>query len=225
MYRFSFLGVILALIGWYSYDQYLEAQYANLYLQNENYEVQIEMYKHFKSSQFDVVMLGNSLSYYANWNELLGRTNIANRGIVSDITTGYLHRLGFVYQLNPKLCFIEGGVNDVYANYSAKEVFRNYSKIIDTLRAHRIIPIIQSTLFVASRRENSVEKNKEIQKLDELLADFAQKHSIEYLGINSLVSQNGFLRDDLTYDGIHLNAKGYSLWIPEVEKILIKHGL
>ena len=54
---------------------------------------------------------------------------------------------------------------------------------------------------------------------------YAHKESIEYLDINSLVSKNGFLKNELTYDGLHLNAEGYSLWIPEVEKILIKYGL
>lgn len=223
--QIPFIVIILGLIGWYSYNQYLEAQYANLYLENKNYKVQIGMFNHFRTAQADIVMLGNSLTYNANWNELLGRKNIANRGISSDITQGYLHRLNYVYRLNPKICFIEGGVNDVYANFSAADIFSNYTKIIDTLRAHHIIPIIQSTLFVANKREQSVSKNEEITKLNKLLFSFAQKQSIEYLDINSLVSQNGYLKNDLTYDGLHLNAEGYSLWIPEVEKVLIKYGL
>jgi lysophospholipase L1-like esterase len=223
--QITLIVIILALIGWYSYNQYLEAQYANLYLENKNYKVQIGMFNHFRTAQADIVMLGNSLTYNANWNELLGRKNIANRGISSDITQGYLHRLNYVYRLNPKICFIEGGVNDVYANFSAADIFSNYTKIIDTLRAHHIIPIIQSTLFVANKREQSVSKNEEITKLNKLLFSFAQKQSIEYLDINSLVSQNGYLKNDLTYDGLHLNAEGYSLWIPEVEKVLIKYGL
>ena len=122
--RYSILGIILALICWYGYNQYLDAQYANLYLKNGNYKVQIGMFNKYKTSHADVVMLGNSLTYNANWNELLGRKNIANRGINSDITAGYLHRLSYVYRLRPKLCFIEGGVNDVYAGYSASDIFR-----------------------------------------------------------------------------------------------------
>jgi lysophospholipase L1-like esterase len=223
--RFSTLGIILALIGWYSYFRYSDAQYANLYLKNENYKVQIGMYKQYRTSQADVVMLGNSLTYNADWNELLGRKNIANRGIHSDITAGYLHRLIYVYGLKPKLCFIEGGVNDVYAHYSAAEIFDNYSMIIDTLYAHHIIPIIQSTLFVASKQDKSLSMNEEIRELNKLLLHYARQKSIDYLDINSLVSKNGFLKNDLTYDGLHLNAQGYSFWVPEVEKVLMKYGL
>ena len=223
--QFPLIVIILGLIGWYSYNQYLEAQYANLYLENKNYKVQIGMFNRYKTVQADVVMLGNSLTFNANWNELLGRKNIVNRGISSDITMGYLHRLNYVYRLNPKICFIEGGVNDVYANCSTVDIFSNYTKIIDTLRAHQIIPVIQSTLYVASKREQSVSKNEEIKRLNKLLIEYAHKQSIEYLDINSLVCKNGFLINDFTYDGIHLNAEGYSFWVPEVEKILIKHGL
>ena len=49
--------------------------------------------------------------------------------------------------------------------------FDNYSKIVDTLRAHQIIPIIQSTLFVASKRDHSQTNNEEILQLDKLLLD------------------------------------------------------
>ena len=80
-------------------------------------------------------------------------------------------------------------------------------------------------MFVAAKWENSQTKNEEIRKLDKLLFDYARKQSIEYLDINSLVSQNGFLKNDLTYDGLHLNAEGYAFWVPEVEKILVKYGL
>ena len=217
--------IILTLIGLYLYDKHIQAQYATLYLQNANYGVQIGMYELFKTSHADVVMLGNSLTYNANWSELLGRKNIVNRGIVNDITAGFLHRLAYVYSLQPKMCFIEGGVNDLYANYSVNQIYKNYVNIIDTLRAHHIVPIIQSTLFVSAKWPQAAEKNKDIQNLDDMLAEFGKQHSIEFLNINSLVSKNGFLQDGLTYDGMHLNANGYALWTPEVERMLTKHEL
>jgi lysophospholipase L1-like esterase len=207
------------------YNGNVQAQYTLRYLKNQNYQVQLGMYDLFTSGQADVVMLGNSLTYNANWSEILNRKNIANRGIASDITAGYLHRLGYVYKLKPKICFIEGGVNDLLSNDSVKNIMHNFISIVDSLRSHDIVPVIQSTLFVAAKYPRAKEKNKQIRTLDELLADFASKHAIEYLDINLLVSHNGFLRGDLTYDGIHLNARGYALWAPEVERVLVKHEL
>ncbi|MBM2841185.1 MAG: hypothetical protein HW412_1713 [Bacteroidetes bacterium] len=223
--RLSSLFLGLVTIAFFARDGHLEAQNATLYLQNINYSVQVGMYERFRSTHADVVMLGNSLSYNANWNELLGRNNIANRGIVGDLTDGYLHRLSYVYKLSPRLCFIEGGVNDIYENRPPKEIIRNYRQIVDTLRAHHIMPIIQSTLFVGAKWRHAREKNTEIQELNELLAGFAKEQSIQFLDINALVSTDGLLRGELTYDGVHLNARGYSYWVPEVEKVLVKNGL
>lgn len=204
---------------------HLKAQYANLYLQNANYQIQTGMYDLYKTSQADVVMLGDSLTFNANWNELLNRNYVANRGISNDITAGYLHRLDYVYKLNPKLCFIEGGVNDLYSNYHANEVGRNMIQIVEEMQRHHIVPILQSTLYVASGWNKSSEKNQEIRELDQFLAAYAARKGIVFLDINRLVSQNGFLRDDFTPDGIHLNAKGYALWTAEVEKVLAKYHL
>jgi lysophospholipase L1-like esterase len=214
---------VIALLAGYAYHH--EAQRLPLYQQNSNYALQIGMYDLFRTTQADVVMLGNSLTYNANWNELLGRKNIVNRGIISDVTEGYLHRLQYVYQLQPRICFIEGGVNDVFANLSADEAFRNITAIVDTLRSHGIIPVIQSTLFVAPNWKRAAESNPEVARLDRLLADYCSRQKIEYLDINSVLIKNGFLKDELTCDGVHLNAAGYRLWVPEVERILIKYGL
>ncbi len=207
------------------YNTDVQAQPGDAYAKNDNYTIQLGMYDLFTSTHADVVMLGNSLTYNANWNEILNRSNIANRGIASDITSGYLHRLGYVYRLNPKICFIEGGINDLYSNDSVKNIMHNFISIVDTLRLHDIVPVIQSTLFVASSYPRSTEKNKQIRALDKLLARFALRNSIEFLDINLLVSRDGFLRKELTYDGIHLTAQGYALWAPEVGRVLIKHGL
>ena len=195
------------------------------YLKNTNYVVQLGMYDLLTSTQADVVMLGNSLTYNANWNEILNRSNIANRGISSDITSGYLHRLHYVYRLRPKICFIEGGINDLFSNDSVKNIVRNYAGIIDSLQAHDIVPVIQSTLFVSARYPRAREKNRQVQTLNTWLAAFALKNEIEFLDINALVSTKGFLRADLTYDGIHLSARGYALWAPEVGRILAQHNL
>ncbi len=54
------------------------------------------------SGQKNIVMLGNSLTNRISWNELLGRDDVANRGIGSDITAGFTHRINFAFNVNPK---------------------------------------------------------------------------------------------------------------------------
>jgi lysophospholipase L1-like esterase len=209
----------------HSYPQQVRARNIPPYLQNKNYALQLGMYELFTSTRADVVMLGNSLTYYANWNEILNRSNIANRGIASDITSGYLHRLDYVYRLHPLICFIEGGINDLYSNDSAGHIAANMMSIVDSLRSHGIVAVIQSTLCVASGYPRAREKNRQVSHLNELLRLLALERAVEFLDINSLVSTNGFLRKDLTPDGIHLNARGYALWAAEIQKVLTKYDL
>jgi lysophospholipase L1-like esterase len=208
---------------WYAHLTHTDSNL--LYLENKNYSLQVGLHDTYPTSAADVVMLGNSLTYGVDWNELLGRHNIINRGIAGDITKGFLHRLDYVVRLHPKLCFIEGGVNDVYANVPVQTVFHNYQEIVEQLRSHDIIPIIQSVLYVSPLWHDYRKKNQEIEQLNSSLQAYALQNGITFLNINAQLSENQLLRKELTYDGLHLNAQGYLLWGREVERILSSHGL
>lgn len=201
------------------------AQEEALYLRNKNYHLQTALYALYKPEQRDVVMLGNSLTQWVDWNELLGRRTIANRGIASDVTEGYLHRMHYVITLRPKLCFIEGGINDIYAGVPVNQVFANFVRIVDTLRAHNIIPVIQSTLYVSPKWRDSADKNRLVQQLNRRLEELAGRLGIVFLDLNRVLSSDGVLRDEFTYDGLHLNASGYAVWGQEVGRALAQHGL
>lgn len=173
----------------------------------------------------DVVFLGNSITFGGAWNELLGRERIINRGIGSDNTVGMLHRLHQVYLLQPKLCFIMAGINDLYAGASVNRIFHNYMMIVDTLLLHGIIPVIQSTLHVNPKWKQAVEKNDEVNKLNFLLKDYAKIKQIEWLDINTALSSDGALRNEYTTDGVHLTALAYHRWRELLLPVLKKHGL
>ncbi len=210
--------ILTPLVIW----QISKAQNSNIYLGNQNYSLQLGYEDLYETTSADVVMLGDSHTYNLNWDELLGRKGIVNRGIDGDITQGYLHRLNYIYKLKPRICFVEGGINDLYAHFAVQEIIDNYIEIISVLRGHNIIPIIQSTLFVALSYRSAKETNIKVEELNQKLIQFAKDNNIEYLDVNTLVSKNGFLREELSYDGLHLNAKGYILWKPLVEKVLIR---
>ncbi len=197
----------------------------SLYLQNPNYTIQTDVFDAYKTARAEVVMLGDSLTAWVDWSELLDRRSIANRGIAGDITSGYLHRMEQVYRLKPKLCFVEGGINDLYVNVPVNEAFVNYAKIVEGLRSHTIIPIIQSTLFVSPKWHDAIGKNMEVAELNSLLEAYAAANSIEFINLNATMSGNNQLHEALTYDGVHLTAKGYALWGIEVDRALRKHGV
>jgi lysophospholipase L1-like esterase len=203
------------------------------YKKNPLYDRNVELYKIYKPRQVDIVMFGNSLTQGASWNDLLGRNNVAGMGITSDILRGYLNRLNFVIRYRPKIVFVMGGINDIYNWTPVEEIFPLYVKIIEQLKAKNITPVIQSTTYSARNYakdwggtpESNAGRNREVDKLNSLLSDYAKKNNIEYLDIIPLISRGGYLKDEVTWDGVHFNAEAYRIWAREIDKILVKHKL
>lgn len=203
------------------------------YKKNPLYDRNIDLYKNYKTRQVDIVMFGNSLTQGASWSDLLGRNNVAGMGITSDILRGYLNRLNYVIRYKPKIVFIMGGINDIYNWTPVEEIFSVYVKIIEQLKANKIIPVIQSTTYAARNYakewggtpESNAGRNREADKLNKMLSDYAKKNNIEYLDIISQLSRGGFLKDEVTWDGVHFNSQAYRIWAREVERVLVKYKL
>ena len=203
------------------------------YLKNPLYTRTLEMYDSYKTKQADVIMLGNSLTNGANWNELLGRTNVLEMGIPSDILSGYFARINYVFKFNPKVVFIMGGLNDIYNWTPVEEIFSIYIKLINKLREKNIIVVIQSTTYAGKNwgkdyggtPEINAGRNREVDKLNKMLSQFAADNKLDFIDVNSKLSRNGFLRDELTWDGVHFRASAYKIWANEVDKVLKKYKL
>jgi hypothetical protein len=58
--------------------------------------------------------------------------------------------------------------------------------------------------------ERARERNATIREINALLAEGAKGNGYQFIELESrLADENGFLRGDMTSDGVHLNAKGY----------------
>jgi len=228
MKRFSFVSILPILLFIFlnlnSFGQN-SSETKPLYLNNPNYQLEIEKYKIYKQKHADIVILGNSITHGINWNELLDRTSISEQGIPSDITEGILNRMDFVYKINPKICFIMVGVNDIFNWIPVETVFENYRSIVDKLKERNIIPVIQAVLYAGEIQPSAENRNQECMKLNKLLSDYAKVTNTEFLNLNRKMSHSNFLKNRFTYDGIHLNGAGFKVWGREVDKILRKYSL
>lgn len=195
-----------------------------LYKKNLHYDHQIEFYKIYETEQADIVMLGNSITHGVKWNELLGRNDVVGRGIPSDILEGFVARLYYVTKLKPKIVFIMGGINDIYNWTSVSKIFETYKQVINRLQSLGIRPVIQSTLYVAESYPSSADRNTQVTLLNGMLKQYAEENDIAFINLNLRMSVGEKLKDYLTYDGVHLNAKGYSLWGRELQKFLSREG-
>lgn len=196
----------------------------SVYLHNRNYRLQTDLYDIYKTKKAEIVMLGNSITHGVNWSELLDRTDVVERGIPSDVLQGFLNRMDYIYKLQPSVCFIMGGINDIYSGIPVDTVFSRYKKIISGLTERKIRPVIQSTLYVSPKWHDAAEKNIDVEKLNKMLLDFSAENKIDFVDLNKILSKNKLLIDKYTFDGVHLTGEAYKLWAVEIEKVLKRMG-
>jgi len=170
--------------------------------------------------QADIVMFGDSMTEFANWNELLCRNDIVNRGISGDITEGMLNRILTIFKVKPKICFFMGGINDIIRRISYERITKNIFSLLSELKKNEIKPVIFSVIYTGNRYDDSEKINASVKKLNSDLENYAKENSIEYINLNAILCPEGFLKAEYTYDGLHLNAEGYKIWASLFKKYL-----
>src|SRR5215207_538395 len=91
----------------------------------------------------DIVMLGDSLTEWGNWHQLVPEYRIINRGISGDTSSGVLDRLQEVIDRRPKIVFVMVGTNDIGLQVPPNVLLSNLREIVARLQKASIIPVAQ----------------------------------------------------------------------------------
>lgn len=160
--------------------------------------------------QYDVVFIGDSITDWAEWEDLFPALKIANRGIAGDRTDGVLKRMDSIYSTNAKKAFIMIGLNDISAGTEVNDVVENYKSIISNLVAHGMQTYVQSTILAGTQK---AELNKNIMALNDHLKKMADNNkSFTYIDLNAGLTRGSVLNSRYSRDDIHLNGSGYAVW-------------
>lgn len=175
-----------------------------------------------KESQFetlninndDIVFLGDSITNRSEWSELFDNPNLLNRGIDGDTTNGILNRVNTIIKGQPKKIFLMIGINDLLKKKDNNYVLNNYKKILTEIqtKSPNTIIYIQSIL-----PNNNVKSKNDIINLDNELKKL-NTNRIIYIDLFHKFEKDGKLSNEYTYDGTHLNGKGYLVWKQTIEK-------
>jgi len=159
-----------------------------------------------------IVMLGDSLTEAAPWDELTGCRQVVNRGIGGDTTKGVLGRLDEVLALKPRAVFLMIGVNDISRHIPKEASVENLRAILTGLERAEIRTFAAYVLPVAASRRKQF--NDSITALNAGFARVLAEHpNMQIIDLRPLVrGSDGYLREELSYDGLHLDAKGYAIW-------------
>lgn len=153
-----------------------------------------------------------------------------NRGISGQTTPQMLIRFRRdVIELRPKVVVILAGTNDIAGNTgptTLEAIEDNLASMAELATAHGIRVVFASVLPVS---DYELRDGKQIMQtvrrppekilaLNKWLKEYAATHRHGYLDyFSATVDDKGFLKDELSDDGLHPNAQGYVVMAPLAE--------
>lgn len=152
-----------------------------------------------------------------------------NRGIGGQVTGQMLLRFyQDVVALQPKAVVIFGGTNDIGGNIGPvplEAIENNLAAMSDIARANGIKVVLASVTPVCDipgRPPMTAGRPPEsIVTLNRWIRDYAASHSLVFLDyFSATVDDKGFLRAELTEDGLHPTIKGYEVMNPLLERAI-----
>lgn len=171
----------------------------------------------------NIVMLGNSITYQGDWDQVLGRNDVFNGG-KPGWTTQQLSWVikNFITPNKPKICFFKGGINDYSLGIGTDRIYDNVTMILDSIANVGTIPVYTTTLY----QRGQVERNLEIDILNKRMKYFCEKRGYDFLDLRPFLCGSDdildiYIQDDYT----HLKSAAYPQWASAMKPVLEKYGM
>lgn len=184
----------------------------------QHYVERMAIYKKEPVVTGKIMFLGNSITEGANWKKLLKDSTILNRGISGDITFGILNRTDDVIKRKPSKLFILIGINDLFKEIPDEVILQNIFSFVRQLKSGtpKTEIFIQSILPVNKSFKNfpkNYDKEEHIVTINAQLKKLGKHFGYTYVDLyNQFTNTNEQLEEKYSFDGLHLNASGYTLW-------------
>lgn len=121
--------------------------------------------------------------------------------------------------------YIMLGVNELGSG-TTEDYIKSFTELVDTILewSPNSKIILQGIMKVDKSKSDSdkVFNNSNIQARNNALATLADNDKVFYIDVNEAIcDEDGYLRDDLTYDHLHLMGKSNEIW----KQFLLSHGI
>jgi lysophospholipase L1-like esterase len=157
-----------------------------------------------------------------------------DRGISGQTTPQMLIRFRpDVIALQPKVVVILAGTNDIAGNtgpMTLGAIEDNLTSMFDLAHANGIRVVLASLLPISDYEKNKdgqliirtrQRPPEQIKALNEWMKKYAAAHGGIYLDyFSAMADDKGFLKEELSEDGLHPNQKGYNVMAPLAEQAI-----
>jgi lysophospholipase L1-like esterase len=182
------------------------------------------------ASKDGIVFVGDSITEGFPIQEMFPNSkNLYNRGISGENTRGVLDNLKhLVLDLEPAKVILLIGTNDLGNGEQPHEIVKRIEEISKKIKA--VLPGVQLYLESIYPVNGDVPNtfpfpvvgsrtNAAIQQINANLRDIASSLNVTFIDMYSkLVGEDGQLKNDYTYDGLHLSIKGYEIVTKQLQK-------
>jgi lysophospholipase L1-like esterase len=189
------------------------------------------------SNESRVVFMGDSITdmwVQPRFGEFFPGKPYIDRGISGQTTPQMLIRFRpDVIALQPRVVVILAGTNDLAGNtgpMSLEEIEGNLASMSQLAHANNILVVLSSVLPVYDGGHNQQgqpllmtdrRQPEKILALNTWIKNYALQHHDVYLDyFSAMVDERGFLKKDLSEDGLHPNKAGYEVMAPLAEKAI-----
>ncbi len=178
------------------------------------------------------VLLGDSITDFFTWYELFydfsksSGQAVYNRGIGGDTTDRLLERLqDNVLNIKPKNIVLLIGTNDISRGLPLEISVQNVDKIIKASKECNpdINFILEAVYPINKKMRDKFEKrsNKKIGEMNKEFIKLCEKHNCVWCDFtDKLKDKNGQLKEEYTYDGLHINSMAYEIVAENVIPLL-----
>lgn len=168
------------------------------------------------------VLLGDSITLWFPPEMLPGRKTWLNQAISGENSGGLLNRLYVLDNNEIEAFFIMVGINDMIWGGKDEDLAYNIRTMINYLQQQHpdakivvqsILPHGGAAASWEGREKLAAIPPDRITAVNEKLRLVAAELDADYLNLYPLFADGeGFMRPDLTTDGLHLNEDGYMVW-------------
>jgi lysophospholipase L1-like esterase len=184
-----------------------------------------------------VVFMGDSITdawQQPRFGEFFPGKPYVDRGISGQTTPQMLVRFRRdVIDLKPKAVVILAGTNDIAGNtgpMSDEDIEANLASMSQLAHANNIKVVLASVTPVSAYHtapnvapQTTTRPMSRIHALNEWMKTYAATNNDTYLDyFTAMTDPSGLMREDLTADDLHPNAKGYAIMAPLAEAAIAK---
>lgn len=196
------------------------AQTRSQFTKNYYKKTKLDIFSNLHGHDSSILFLGASLIEYGQWKEYFPTYTIVNRGVAGIKIDDVIDVIPVTKKDNPSKIFVMVGLNDLFYCNNQNNITKSYIKLIKKLKAQ--FPsaniFIQSVLPINEKICLRKHVNSAIPAINEKLKKVCNASDVGFIDLYpSFCDDECQLNQELTFDGIHLNSSGYTIWVEKIK--------